>query len=283
VNPFFANSLDVAARNLAAAVPGDLEPVRLPPLPSGGVQGITAETLRAVASLYLDAELDHAGIILIAEALAEHRLEIGLRSVSASRKLEQFSDLARRLPTAQQRRALFARLFGFPAPGATHVNHEFQRLFANVCGALLRYASEYDFQRQPRTTDEAILRQAVTGLLGNLGLAQTGNTVLFGQAISRQLQASIDILNDQGIFDHFLVRNLWEVVRAVLRESTPDLDRLPARGQSGMRLLAWVAERLPRFSETAPGQVLVMPRDPVLIWASQWLEAAGLSAGATRL
>ena len=56
-----------------------------------------------------------------------------------------------------------------------------------------------------------------------------------------------------------------------------DLSRLLARGQSGMRLLEWLAPLLVRLGRPSDPP-LVARGDPVATTAAQWLAASGLDA-----
>jgi len=264
--------MDLMSRHLAAA--GEPLPIELPPLPEGGPD-MSPDRLHELAALYFQAELEQGEVIAVAEALAINRLRIDIRSVSAARKLEVYARLQRDWFSPSDRLDTFARLFGLN-PG-TKTNDDFQRLFANVCASLQRYAQQFDFGRPPRPTDEAILRQAVRWLLMNLGEHATGQAIYSGQRIGRQLQQSIELLTEPGIQEHFLTRNLWETLGAVLGPSTPDFTRITARAQAGTRVLHWLADAMFRFRDQRSALPLVPAGDAVLVWAVQWLQATGLA------
>jgi len=236
---------------------------------------MSPDRMHALATLYFQAELELAGVIAVAGALAANRLRIDIRSESAARKLELYERQQRDWFSPADRLDTFARLFGLISGRQT--NHDFQRLLASLCASLHRYAQQFDFGRPARPTDEAALRQAVRSLLMNLGERQTGQSIFSGQRIGQQLRQSIELLTDSGIQEHFLTRNLWETLRTILGPSTPDFTRITARAQSGTRVLHWLADTMFRFRDQRSAAPLVASGDPVLVWAAQWLQATGFA------
>jgi hypothetical protein len=268
---------DRLLRNAPVAPRRDDDPLQLnlPPLLSGPDM-ITPQALRGLAAMYLQAELEQAGLIFVVELLADAADHLALVSATAARKLEDFRQRRRDWYDHPRRESLFARVFGF---GATQddINHDFQSTFANFCAACVRYANELSWTRTSTVTGEVRLRQSAIAVALNLTPRQYGNTLLAGRLIGEQLNASIDVLSDPGIASHFGARDMWDTLRKILGPQTPDLGRLITRGQSGMRLLNWLAGVATKLVESQPATPLTSLNDPVFAWAAQWLAATGLS------
>lgn len=267
-------------RHALALANGDPLGLDLPPL-LNGAGGVlpSAEALRGLAALYLQAELEQTGVILVAEALAEERTGLALRSPQAAAKLERFAEQRRDWYDRGRRLRLFARLFGLGTATDGEANHGFQQAFAQVCQAALQVAEDYRWGQRPGPTREAALRHAVRTLLFNLGSRQYGDTLLAGRKIQAQLRAAIDIVSDPDVGGLVQGRGLWDTLRKILGEQTPDLGRLLSRGQSGQRLLTWLALAQPQIVQDRAEAPLLPAGSPVFVWAAAWLEATGVPNG----
>jgi hypothetical protein len=286
-SPPLSGALAVADACLAppgpAALAADGDPLRLslPPLDGGAAGAVpTPEALRALAALYLQAELEQAGVIPVAEMLAAARAEFPPVGDTAVAKLEAFAEHARGLYDQHGRARVFARLFGL-GPASTNadgapVNRDFQLRFALLCAALLRYGEDYRLGRPPGPAREADLLRAAEDVLINLGPRQYGNTLPAGPRIQRQLKEAIDLLTDPDVERVFGSRGLWDTVRAVLGADAPDLGRFFDRGQNGLRLLRWLAEVLPRLGAGPGDGPLLAAGAPAFTWAAVWLRASGI-------
>ncbi len=258
---------------------GDPLGLDLPPLlnGSGGILP-TAAALRALAALYLHAELEQTGLVLVAEALAQERGVLALRSEQAAARLERFAEQQRTWYDRERRLRLFARLFGLGSSGGGDVNDGFQQAFGRMCQTILAVADDYRWGQTPGPTRDAALRHAVRAVLINLGTRQFGDTLIAGRKIQAQLTAAVGIVGDPDVGALVQGRGLWDTLRKILGEQTPDLGRLLSRGQSGQRLLTWLALALPQLSQDAPGVPLLPAGSPAFVWAATWLEATGLPA-----
>jgi hypothetical protein len=269
------------------ALTGAPDPLRLnlPPL-LNREDGVTpTETaLRALAACYLQAELEETGIIPVAEALARIRDTLSLTSALAAQKLEAFAQHGREWYAQDERRDLFARLFGLGPEatlGADDVNRDFQQRLASFCLALARYGQTLRRNGQPGPMREAALRQTATHLLLNLGRHRRGSTVYAARRIQAQLQQATDLLQDPQIGALFQARGMWDLLRRVLGDGTPDLGRHLTRGQSGQRLLHWLASILPKL-QAPNGSSPLPPRSSVYVWAAAWLQASGIDPRSDR-
>ena len=257
------------------------DPLRLdlPPMLTAAGQAPDATTLRVMATLYFQAELEQAGVIAVAELLAASRHTLETRSERVSRKLDEFADRGRHQWYDRQSRNLtFGRLFGLGTVDlhGSPVNRDYQQRFATLCLALVNHQRDYFWSQTPGPTREASLREAATALLFNLGPRQYGNLPNAARLIQEQLRAAIDLLNDPDLATLFGARGMWDVLRRVLGKETPDLGRLLTRGQTGLRLLDWLSSVIPMLSNPAPAGPLVPANSPVYTWAASWLAATGI-------
>src|SRR5262249_33287076 len=173
----------------------------LPPMLAGAGHAPDAATLRMMAALYLQAEMEQAGVIPVAELLAQSRRTLEVRGASASRKLDEFAERARhQWYDRQSRGQTFARLFGVGAdPRDGGANRDFQQRLATLCFALTNYQRDYFWGQMPSPTREAALRESARLLLFNLGPRQYGNLPNAARLIQDQLRAAIDLLNDPDL------------------------------------------------------------------------------------
>jgi hypothetical protein len=268
------------AQSLAAAE----DPLRLnlPPMLTAAGQAPDAATLRVMAALYFQSELEQAGIITVAEMLAASRRTLEVRSARVSRKLDEFADRGRTHWYDRQSRSItFARLFGVGMAADLQdaaVNRDFQQRLATLCLSLVNYQRDYFWGQTPGPTREAALRETARILLFNLGPRQYGNLPNAARLIQEQLRAAIDLLNDPDLAALFRARGMWEVLRQVLGRNAPDLGRLVTRGQTGLRLLDWLASAIPALADSSPARPLLPADTPVYTWAAAWLAATGIEA-----
>jgi hypothetical protein len=284
--PPLASSLAIAQRGIFAppdgSYGGDGLRIPLPPLPAGGGTLPSAASLRATAALYLQAELEQAGVIPLAEQLADSRGSIDFLSVEAAEKLEAFAERQRDWYDRRRREMLFARVFGLggvtAAEARTASNRGFQQLFAAMCLALVSASERGQWGEVVSTRGEAALRVAAMDLLANLGPYQYGNTQPAARLIHEQLQKAIEILDHPGVSAAFQARGMWDTLRKAFGQEAPDFGRLVTRGQSGMRLLNWLADVLLQLNGIRR-RALTGPDAPVVRWAASWLQASGVPVG----
>jgi len=248
------------------------DPLRLDLPPVNGPATLTAASLRILAALYLESELEQAGIIAVAEILADARMQLGAIDAGAARKLDAFAQKKRAWYDRPSRELVFARVFGTGGratrdEGAA-VNHPFSQLFATFCASVARFSV---------LRDETAVRRTANDLLNNLSSRQSGNTLYAGRQIEEELRAAIDILGDASIGAQFQARGMWDLLRKLLDDGTPDLGRILDRGRSGLRILHWMSGELPELARTSPSHVIVPPGHQLFTWCTQWLEASGFT------
>jgi hypothetical protein len=248
------------------------DPLRLD-LPSvNGPNALTAASLRILAALYFQAELEQAGVIAVAEILAEARMQLGAIDTNAARKLDAFAQKMRSWYDRPSREMIFARVFGIGGRATrdegSAVNHAFSQVFAAFCASVVRLSV---------LRDESAVRRTANDLLNNLSARQFGNTLYAGQQIENELRAAVDILGDASIGARFQARGMWDLMRKLLGDGTPDLARILSRGRTGLRILHWMSGELPELARSTPSRVLVSPGHELFALCAQWLEASGFT------
>ncbi|MBK7616743.1 MAG: hypothetical protein IPJ08_20695 [Burkholderiales bacterium] len=277
--PSLPLSLALAEQWLArvpAVPPRDPYAIDLPPVQGdAAASSISPDTLRALAALYLDAELEQAGLPFAAELLADHRLELPLTSAEAARALEQFALLRREHYNRPQRDALYARLFGLgAAANGSGSNNDFQRRLAAFAQAVLRQTEPPLYGGSQALRDSAV-RWASQQLAANLAVRPYGNALMAGTRLQTYLRAAIELLTHPALLRHFAVTGLWPLLAKLFGAATPDLGRFVSRGQAGLQMLQQLADWLPLLGHPTP---LPPASSAAQGAAAQWLTASGLVA-----
>ncbi len=247
-------------------------------LPELSAARIDRAQLRALASIYLAADLEPAGIISSAEKLAGLVATgvINFDLGSAAPLIEQWWRHRRERMAPEERNAFFARLFGtssglVSAEGDRNAGFE-DRIF-ELCEALTKFEEQGGARDQGTTMGQVRVRNAARALAQNLGDASSGMTAFIASEVMTTLKEAFAILGSADLRGVLRARDIWDVVRAVGRfghEQSPDAKPYIRRGKAGMILLAWLADSL----ETAlAGGSLISLGDPVIGAAVDWLEA----------
>ena len=267
----------------ATAFGGDPLRLDLPSLYGGDGSFPSADALRALSALYFQAELEQTGLTSVTEGLVQIRHELPLLSVQTAERLERFALRSREWYPRQAREHLFARLFGLGSAQGLEgaANPDFQQRFATLCVQVTRDSQELAWGQRPNATREAALIQAIQFLFYNLGTRQLGNSLIAGRKIQEQFQMSVDIVGDPQISILFGGHGLWDTLRKALGAQSPDIGRLLSRGQSGQRILNWLAVSLPQIEafvrqQARLDQPLIVAGSPVFVWAAAWLTATGI-------
>jgi hypothetical protein len=255
--------------------------LNLPPIYGNEANSLIPDTatLKVMATLYFQAELEQVGIIAVAELLADARYELKLFNRKSAGMLEEFFRNRRDWYDRTAREQTFSRLFGFssnnPNFNANLANRDFQTRFANFCLSLWRLGEDLRYQKSPNPMLEAAVRQSALDLLVNLGARRFGDIFEAAKRIQNQLSKSIAILEDEGIGNVFQTKGMWNVLRIILNPNVPDFARLTTRGQSGLRLLDWLAIQLPQIVDKDSRKPILDGISPVLNWTEMWLNASG--------
>lgn len=265
----------------AGALAARRDPLRidLPPFGAGEGGAPTVAGLRGMSALYLQAELEQAGIIPVAELLAREWGSLDLTSNEAAELLEEFARRSRDWYDRDGRDRIFARLFGLgrmAGETAGAANRGFENRLASVCLSLVKHGDGWRFGEQPSASRDAGLRHAGRALLADLAPRESDNTLLAGRRIQQQLQLAIEVLQHPAIGALFGARGLWDTLRRVLGADAPDFARVLDRGQSGQRIMLWLADVLPQVVDPADTKQLLQADSPLYRFAASWLEASGL-------
>jgi hypothetical protein len=266
-----------AAESFAAAF-AELGDIELPP-----VVGSDADQagLRAAAPLYLASELESALLLPAVETLAG-LFASGALAVDSGAAPEQLRDFWRGRKerfSAAERAAFFARLFG-SAAGSTLAgphgrNDAFEGLMIDLTEALSRIGEQYPVGLAYGSHEETRILATAAQLAANLAPRSGGMTAFAARDILSTTQQALEILNQPEVQHALGARSVWTAVRIVAErylDESPDIPSHVTRGKSGLLVLAWLAETLPRLSGLGPG--LAAPNDPVVGAATNWLQAS---------
>jgi len=266
---------------MLAREPDDPLRLNLPPLVGSGSNSLVpdATTLKMMAALYFQAELEQAGVIAVAELLADSRYQLTIQNVQTANLLEEFFRRKRDWLDRDSREHVFARVFGLGSLARNEegalINRDFQSKFANFCLNVWRNAEELKWQKTPNSMLDAAVRQSALDLLINLGGRRYGDLYGASRRIQDQLSKAIALLNHEGIGSAFEGRGMWNVLQTILSPNVPDFARITTRGQSGLSLFNWLVSVLPLITDRNSRQPLIQPALPVGGDAEMWLTATG--------
>ena len=234
--------------------------------------------LRALASIYLAADLEPAGIIASVEQLASLGATSGLTVDlgGAGPLLEQWWLHRHERMSQDERSAFFARLFGTssgPASAEAKSNQRFEGRMLDLCESLSSIDQSQSSQDYATTMAQSRVRTAARALSQNLGDSSTGMAAFVAGEVIATLKEAFAILGHADLRGAFHATNIWDVIRAISRlghVQFPDPQLYVRRGKAGMMLLSWLADSLPAVFGTG---VLVRRGAPVIDAAIDWLEA----------
>ncbi len=278
-----AQGAALVARATAPGLAFTLEELDGLELPETSAARIDRAQLRALASIYLAADLEPAGIISSAEKLAG-LVATGVMNFdlgSATPLVEQWWQHRRERMAPEERNAFFARLFGTssgPVSAEGNRNARFEDRMFELCEALTKFEEQGGARDQGTMMGQVRVRNAARALAQNLGDASSGMTAFIASEVMTTLKEAFAMLGSPDLRGVLRARDIWDVVRAVARfghEQLPDAQPYVRRGKAGLILLAWLADSLD--AALAGGQ-LVSLGDPVIGAALDWLEAT-LSLG----
>lgn len=235
--------------------------------------------LRALATLYLAADLEPAGVVPSVEALAGIAstgavpLDLGAAQPLLAEWWRQRHDRV----SASERRAFFSRLFGTssgPVAADAERNVHFEDRMLDLCEALYKLDEIPTGDPYGGTLQQARVRRAAGGLIQNLGQAGGGITAFLAVEITTELRQAFTIISHPDVRATFAARDVWDVVAAVARIARAPFTA-PAphvrRGRAGMTVIAWLADVSDRLA--GPGGPLVAIGHPVVGSAIDWIEA----------
>lgn len=239
--------------------------------------------LRALAALYLAADLEPAGVIPAVEILAglstdgAASLDLG----SAEPLVANWWRHRAEKLAASERAAFFSRLFGTsygPAAADAERNVQFEELMLELCEELYKLDDTPSADPHGTLEHQVRVRNAAGALAQNLGTACTGVTAFMAGEITAMLRDAFSILSHADLRHCFGARDVWGVVAGIGRLAHQPM-REPAayvrRGKAGMTVIAWLADASDAMVGASP---LLTTDNPVISAAAEWLEAT-LSLG----
>jgi hypothetical protein len=265
-----SHSLHVASTNTGQ----DQFDLNLPAVAGPGTE-LTTDTISALGTLYLQSELELAGVIPAAEALADARSTLDLPTEAIAQRLEEYATRERNWLDRKSRNLVFARVFGTGASSTdTAANHGFEQRLATVCTSIVQFQSTTP---TGGAGDDSLVREAITDLISSLAVRSYGNTLFAVRRIQDQLDASVDLLRSPEVLSLLHVNGFWSAVTRILDPGVPDIGRLVERGQDGQHLLMWIGSSIAALNGRGP---LLGGSSPVFEWAASWLSASGVSTSA---
>jgi hypothetical protein len=240
---------------------------------------IDAARLRALATLYLAADLEPAGIIPSVEALAGFastgavRIDLG----GAEPLLADWWRRRQDMVSAAERNAFFAQLFGTasgPVAADAARNVQFEDRMLELCEALYKLDEIPTGNTYGGGMQQTRVRRAARMMTQNLSEAGGGITAFLADEIIAALKQAFAIIGHPDLRGAFAARDLWGVVAGIARIArlafnppTPYVRR----GRAGMTVIAWLAEVSEDLGDS--GGALVTVGHPVVGSAIDWIEA----------
>lgn len=242
--------------------------------------------IRALATLYLAADLEPAGIIPSVEALAGFASTgaAGLDLGEAEPLLVEWWRHRNERSSAAERNAFFSRLFGTSAgPVAADAarNAEFENRMLELCESLYKLDELSGGDPYGGSAQQARVRATARAMVVNLGEAGGGITAFMATEVINALKQAFAILGHSAMRRSFSARDLWGVVAGIARIGhLPRVDPAPyvSRGKAGMIVIAWLADVADKLG-TVGGPIVAIGH-PVIGSAADWIEST-LSIGET--
>ena len=243
----------------------------LPELPL--VVGADAVRLRAVAPLYLAAEVEAAELVRGAEVLAGLWVGGGLTAdlgPAAPRLMDVWRGRHERF-TVEERQAVYARMFGEPNGPLLAVrgarNLAFEGLLIDVADALFSVA---DLPAGRRSASASAALQVSLQALGDNLLTRAGGVPDQAAAeLVDGVRIALELFREPALQRAVGAASVWEAVRAVARRylgTAPEVAVRVERATCGSAVLGWVGTAL-----AAPGAAVTAS---VSSAAGRWLEAS---------
>ena len=214
----------------------------LPPIGGGSsVSGLTQAQVEAFAGTYYYAELETAGILTVAEMLAEDWLTLGLDDRTLVEKLDAMAMAMRRNWYDADRRAqIFTHTLGFGT------GDDFRQQLAALVTALDRYEQEARFGSVPYGPVVQV-ELAMNAILDGIARRGVPGLEQASRVLNHQLRMATEILGMTALHRRFNARDMWDFLRAVVTLEdgrTPEFSDIADRAEAGAAMLGWIAGRI---------------------------------------
>ena len=248
-----------------------------------GLTPATAEDqaqLRAVAPLYLAAQLEEAQLLPVVETLCGLAVSggISVELGTAVTQIEAFWRQRNDRFQQNERQSIFTRLFGADVVQGNSrelsLNQEFDNLMINLCESL--YKLDEDSLGDASITPKGNYRVLVAArsVADNVLSRSGGITAFAANEILGTIQSAVQILQQPSVQHAFGARSLWTLVRtfaARYLHTNSNTATYVTRGKSGLIILSWLADVLPQLGD---GEKLLTLDHPVIGSAAEWLQAS---------
>lgn len=239
--------------------------------------------LRAVAPLYLAAQLEESQLLPVVETLSALAVSggISIDLGTAATQIEAFWRQRNERFQENERRGLFARLFGADDSSGRLTenarelssNQAFDNFMIDLCESLYKLDEQtFDGSITPQANFRVLM--AARNVADNLLERSGGITAFAANEILTTIQSAVQILQQPAVQRAFGARSLWTLVRAFAGrylQGTSNTTTYVTRGKSGLVILSWLADSLPELSEG--GRLLTLDH-PVIGSAAEWLQAS---------
>lgn len=265
-------ALAVADRSLRRLGPvrafAELGDISLPPVVGSPAD---ADLFRLVAPLYLASEMEAAGLLTALDTtvrlFASGGITVDVGPVS--KLLATMWRSRHRRFTVEERRAMFARLFG-GGTGAIlagrDANADFEIALAEVAQALVAPSGRFGV-----TVPHTGLALAVRRLGQNVASHASGVPSLAARELLRSVKAALAVFGETTVQRWLGARSTWDAVAAADRrfggDGSIDVVSHVRRARSGVVILGWVADVLPQIDGRRSGP------DVVVEAAVEWIDA----------
>lgn len=250
----------LGARGWALAAADD--PLRLALPPVAAVDSAPDAVLSAWAALYLNAELEDAGVLSLVEMLADQRRALALREVGTQQRLERFALGIEQNPNRLDRSRLYGRLFG-GSPSAERP--DFRQRLLRLALAVVRADAEH-LRGAEGHASRAAWRAAAQALLALAAAEPAGTLLSWARRIHARTLAAFDMLGDIGLQRQLSTTTPWQTLQRLLAGDPAQRDAAARRGSAGQTLL----RGLSRAADAA------WPDTETVQAAYRWLVASGL-------
>lgn len=231
--------------------------------------------LRAMAPLYLAAELESARLLPAVETLAGIFVSGSLTSDlgPAAHHLAEFWRQRNERLSPTERHAFYSRLFGHsegpPLASENGVNSDFENLMISLTEAIHQSG-------QTGLAGQARIRAAAAALASNLVPRSSGLAAFAARDILEATQTAVEFLKQPAVQRAAGANSLWLAVRLLAQrylDEDPPIAAHVTRGKAGLLLISWLADNLSNFDGFGRG-TLVPPDHQVVPAATAWLEAS---------
>ena len=240
----------------SAVNPPSPQPPAPPQRPQGHPSGIEIipANLRALEAVYFTAMLEEVRVFDVVDRLVAMfgRGTLALGHGKAAAILYRYWKGNHSRLTPAQRHNIYARAFGLPGgDGSIKANHKFNDLWLRFVSIVGMYSAELQVlpPAERAVGPEEVLLSG-RDLAVNLSASGHGLAWFAAQDLKAEIPQIIELLSDLELLAVFGARDLWQVIEKVAAaelNAKPNVPRGHTRGESGMIIIRWMANRRSRL------------------------------------